>query len=202
MNNLITWVRGNTLRLAVPLSEVTIVDGQSVKAPYTPPEGSTVQVTLHGVVRPIRYACSVDGNIVRIQDNGTLACDTYGIEITVADTNGRRLRSFRCGMLRIVECSDQLAPGEYLDTDTFVLDGSLFISGEQGPQGAAFTYEDFTPAQLEALRGPQGLPGRDGNDGAPIYTYFHVDEHMHLIGEPGTNRIRLNEHKHLIFDYD
>ena len=33
--------------------------------------------------------------------------------------------------------------------------------GPQGPQGEAFTYEDFTPEQLEALTGPQGEPGDD-----------------------------------------
>lgn len=32
-------------------------------------------------------------------------------------------------------------------------------------KGDAFTYSDFTPEQLEALRGPQGEPGRDGAPG-------------------------------------
>lgn len=35
--------------------------------------------------------------------------------------------------------------------------------GEQGERGAAFTYEDFTPEQLAALRGPQGERGLTGN---------------------------------------
>ena len=34
------------------------------------------------------------------------------------------------------------------------------IQGPPGPQGEAFTYDDFTPEQLEALRGPQGEPGK------------------------------------------
>lgn len=34
-----------------------------------------------------------------------------------------------------------------------------------GPQGEAFTYEDFTPEQLEALRGPQGIQGVQGIQG-------------------------------------
>lgn len=41
--------------------------------------------------------------------------------------------------------------------------GEQGIQGVQGEQGAAFTYEDFTPAQLEALRGPQGERGFTGN---------------------------------------
>lgn len=30
--------------------------------------------------------------------------------------------------------------------------------GERGPKGESFTYDDFTPDQLEALRGPEGKP--------------------------------------------
>lgn len=37
-------------------------------------------------------------------------------------------------------------------------------TGEIGPKGDPFTYADFTPDQLEALRGPQGIPGKDGSD--------------------------------------
>ena len=38
--------------------------------------------------------------------------------------------------------------------------------GAQGPKGDPFTYDDFTPEQLEALRGPQGIQGPPGQDGA------------------------------------
>ena len=39
--------------------------------------------------------------------------------------------------------------------------------GAQGPKGDPFTYDDFTPEQLEALRGPQGIQGPPGQDGEP-----------------------------------
>ena len=35
--------------------------------------------------------------------------------------------------------------------------------GERGPKGDPFTYDDFTPEQLEQLKGPKGDPG-------PTYT--------------------------------
>lgn len=35
-----------------------------------------------------------------------------------------------------------------------------------GPQGEPFTYEDFTPEQLEALKGKDGKDGVNGKDGA------------------------------------
>ena len=34
----------------------------------------------------------------------------------------------------------------------------------KGEKGDPFVYEDFTPGQLEALRGPQGIPGPAGSD--------------------------------------
>ena len=38
------------------------------------------------------------------------------------------------------------------------------LKGASGEKGAPFTYADFTPEQLEALRGPQGKPGPAGSD--------------------------------------
>lgn len=38
--------------------------------------------------------------------------------------------------------------------------------GVQGPKGDAFTYEDFTPEQLAALKGPKGDKGDTGAVGA------------------------------------
>ena len=38
--------------------------------------------------------------------------------------------------------------------------------GKQGPKGDPFRYEDFTPEQLAALKGPKGDKGEDGRDGA------------------------------------
>ncbi|MBR3567522.1 MAG: collagen-like protein, partial [Salinivirgaceae bacterium] len=40
--------------------------------------------------------------------------------------------------------------------------------GPVGPRGAAFTYADFTAAQLDALRGPQGPAGPQGNPGTGL----------------------------------
>ena len=43
--------------------------------------------------------------------------------------------------------------------------------GEQGIQGKAFTFSDFTSEQLENLRGPQGLPGEPGQAGKDGATF-------------------------------
>lgn len=55
--------------------------------------------------------------------------------------------------------------------DPIVFEDGGYIKGEKGDKGdkgdkgAAFTYEDFTSAQLEALRGPQGIQGEVGPKG-------------------------------------
>ena len=41
------------------------------------------------------------------------------------------------------------------------------VQGEKGDTGAAFTYDMFTPEQLEALRGPKGEQGVQGEQGPP-----------------------------------
>ena len=47
---------------------------------------------------------------------------------------------------------------EWLDS----LKGLQGPQGEPGPKGAPFRYEDFTPEQLGALKGPKGDKGEDG----------------------------------------
>ena len=41
-------------------------------------------------------------------------------------------------------------------------DAASGVQGPKGEKGDPFTYEDFTPQQLEALRGPQGIQGPQG----------------------------------------
>ena len=50
------------------------------------------------------------------------------------------------------------------------------LTGPQGPQGEKgdpFTYEDFTPEQLAALKGPKGDPGETGAISAETQTAFN-----------------------------
>ena len=60
----------------------------------------------------------------------------------------------------------------------------------QGPKGDPFTYEDFTPEQLEGLRGPQGIQGEKGEKGDAFeYDDFTAEQLESLRGpkgDPGT----------------
>ena len=48
---------------------------------------------------------------------------------------------------------------KYVDTTNYSI-GPQGIQGPPGPQGEPFEFEDFTPEQLEEIRGPQGTPGK------------------------------------------
>lgn len=52
-------------------------------------------------------------------------------------------------------------------------------------KGDAFTYEDFTPEQLEALRGPKGDPGEPGKDGTMTFEELTEEQKAYLKGEKG-----------------
>lgn len=62
-------------------------------------------------------------------------------------------------------------------------------TGPQGERGAAFTYSDFTAAQLEALRGPEGKQGPKGDKGDKgdpfVYADFTQDQLAALTGPAG-----------------
>ena len=59
-----------------------------------------------------------------------------------------------------------------------ILCGRLFISGKEGPpgpKGDPFTYEDFTPEQLEGLKGPKGDTGPQGPIGPQGEPFTYED---------------------------
>lgn len=57
--------------------------------------------------------------------------------------------------------------GEIIDRKTLSGSANLpdLVRGPQGEKGDPFTYEDFTPEQLESLRGPEGKQGPAGEPG-------------------------------------
>ena len=64
--------------------------------------------------------------------------------------------------------------------------GVEYYKGERGPKGDAFTYEDFTQEQLNALKGPQGEPGAKGDKGdAFTYADFTPEQLEALRGPQG-----------------
>ena len=60
---------------------------------------------------------------------------------------------------------EEPSPDVYAQIIELINSGKL--QGPKGDKGDAFTYADFTPKQLAALRGPAGADGKDGKDGQP-----------------------------------
>ena len=78
------------------------------------------------------------------------------------------------------EITDPVEGGHYYIGTTEPYDVYTYVNGAwvnagplaiEGPPGPAFTYDDFTPEQLEALRGPSGPKGEPGA-GFKVLGYF------------------------------
>ena len=70
------------------------------------------------------------------------------------------------------QSNGETLPVQVDDTGRLVAEG---LEGPPGPQGDAFTYEDFTPEQLEGLQGPPGPPGPDDlKPYGPEYSYLII----------------------------
>ena len=106
--NIIPWVKGNTLPLAVPLQTKTAVNDQWVTDDYTPPVGSEIRAFIVGRYKRYEYEFTLNGNVVEFTDNGTLPVGDYGIEITVKEPTDYNRRTFKCQQIRIVNCTDEL----------------------------------------------------------------------------------------------
>ena len=63
------------------------------------------------------------------------------------------------------ETGPQGAKGDKGDTGAQGIQGTQGVKGDKGDKGDPFTYEDFTAAQLLALKGPQGERGPQGETG-------------------------------------
>ena len=136
---MIPWVAGNTLNLAVPLQTKTIVSGQEVTAPYTPPAGSTLNVWLVNGRQRRKYDYTLTDNVVHFTDNGTLSPATYAVEIQVIEPSTRHLRTFKL-QLAVAATTPGGFPSGSPSVPPFpegeiLLDAAIFIQGEKGDKG-------------------------------------------------------------------
>ena len=137
---MIPWVAGNTLNLAVPLQTKTIISGQEVTAPYTPPAGSTLNVWLVNGRQRRKYDYTLTDNVVHFTDNGTLSPATYAVEIQVIEPSTRHLRTFKLQLAVVATTPDGSPSGSSPSVPPFpegeiLLDAAIFIQGEKGDKG-------------------------------------------------------------------
>lgn len=87
-----------------------------------------------------------------------------------------------------------------------VIPGAQGVPGEQGkqgPKGDPFRYEDFTPEQLEALKGPKGDDGKNGLSAFNIaqlngFQGTYVEWLKSLKGKDGASATADNAHQLLL----
>ena len=168
---MIPWVAGNTLNLAVPLQTKTIISGQEVTAPYTPPAGSTLNVWLVNGRQRRKYDYTLTDNVVHFTDNGTLSPATYAVEIQVIEPSTRHLRTFKLQLAVAAALPVAATPAGSATTPVgsattpagspagspsvppfpegeILLDAAIFIQGEKGEKGD---------------KGDKGDPGSDAD---------------------------------------
>ena len=157
MKQRIPWVAGNTLNIAVPLQLITKNGQTETREDYYPPAGSEVHVAVKNSFKKYKFDdYTINGNVVSFTDNGTLTKGLWGVEITVTEPDGLNRRYFDCSEIEIFECTCKL--DDAMPDGQVLLDAAVFIQGQKGDKGDAFTYDDFTPEQLAALKGDKGDP--------------------------------------------
>lgn len=162
----IYWVRGNTQELLIPLEqEIVPEEGEVQVLPYYPDEGDTVTVSLVGRFKSYRYTPVVDGNLLRITDDGTIPAGCYGVEVLVDKPNGTHFRSLWDAQVVVTTQNDSVLQewDEFKELEVKARAAIFFFA--KGDKGDAFTYDDFTPEQIEGLKGEKGDKGDQGIQG-------------------------------------
>lgn len=162
------WVYGNTLNLAILMKKETMTEAGIIREDYVPPVGSVISVIFESNCTRYEMPYTLDGNVLVVTDQGDMPTGIYGCEVTVREPN-QELRSMWKYQLEILyETREKMAEYNEFQCDCpEQLEASVFYfaKGDKGDKGDAFTYEDFTPEQLENLRGPIGHDGPQGIQG-------------------------------------
>lgn len=163
------WVKGNTLNLAVQLQLITVDNGREVKTDYTPPEGSEISVKLVGKYKCFDYDYTLVDNVVSFTDDGFLPVGLYGVEITVKEPANINRRTFKCGEIQVVNCTDELGK---IPEGQIIIDAAIFIQGpkgEKGDKGDKGVKGDKGDQGIQGPQGEQGIQGEQGPAGTTDY---------------------------------
>lgn len=165
-NDKIYWVRGNTQELLIPLEqEIVPEEGEVRKEPYYPDENAEITVFFVGKYQKYGFTPIVDGNLLRVVDNGTLGAGLYDVEVVVVNPDGSRLRSLWENQVVVTKQNDSVLQewDEFRQLDVKARAAIFFFA--KGDKGDAFLYSDFTPEQLAGLKGEKGDKGDKGDKG-------------------------------------
>ncbi len=155
-NEKIIWVKGNRQSVIIPMEqEIIPAQGDPYTEDFYPAEDDTVKVTLTGAYRPYIYTPEIDGHLLILTDPGTLPKGLYGVQITVTGADGEtRLRSFWDQQIVVTERNNSVLKewDEFKDQPVQARAAVFFFA--KGDKGDPFTYQDFTPEEIEELQKP------------------------------------------------
>lgn len=184
------WVQGNTVNFAIPLQQETQTPQGKVVEDYYPAVDDVVTVSMCGKYLSTQIPCTVDGNVVIANDNGTLKVDVYGVEIRIKKADGTNLRSMWDTQVQIHKTNDGVLTewDDFVAPDSQSLDAAIFFfaKGDKGDKGD---------------QGIQGEKGERGYTGDCIYPVFNVTSDMHLESDEGIDRMNVENNGHLTVDY-
>ena len=156
--NKIYWVRGNTQELLIPLEqEIVPEEGEIQVEPYYPADGATVTVCLVGKYKKYTYTPTIDGNLLRFTESGTIPAGLYGVEVLVNNPDGTQHRSLWDNQIVVTNQNDSVLQewDEFRQLDVKARAALFFFAkgdkGERGDQGE------------KGEQGEQGIQGDTGN---------------------------------------
>ncbi len=198
----VKWIRGNKLRLSIPLQKVTVSQDGKVTEDYIVPQDAVVAVLLNGTYKKHELSAVVNDNILVVEDNGTLNAGIYAVEIIITESDGTRLRSQWPDMVHIYndntavldefEDFPDYANGQVLEAAVF-----YFAKGDKGDNGlSAYEvavrngFEGTEEEWLESLKGNDDVYNREQSDarfvqkeaGKALSTNDYTDEDKRKVG--------------------
>lgn len=133
MEEKITGVQGNVLRVAIPLTlhVVSVVNGvvDERDEEFYPNTNHPVKVILIKGGDKYPYTASVSGNVVSFEDKGTLPIGEYQVDVLCRDGADNPYRYMARGAVEIVDATIDagLIPGVEFDAEVFTLRGAMFL---------------------------------------------------------------------------
>lgn len=167
MNNYpLKIVKGNYFAIAQPLEKITWENATKQVVDFVPQEGDKVRVWLVGSYKPYEMEqVTIENNVLRYEDNGSLGIGSYDIEIKVTTAERKRFRSYQKNKIKIVQSNEEagIPDGDEFDVENYELDSAvlLLMQGPKGDKGndGTVAFENLTPIQIEMLKGDRGDDG-------------------------------------------
>ena len=134
-------VRGNTLRIAVPLKlcTVEVIDGAVSRTDidFSPSQDYPVNIVLSDNAKTYKFvARMINSHTAYVEDLGTIDVGSYAITVLCRDDQGNRYRFKERNVLKVVDCTCEACPcGSGMDAETVFLDSAVFFASGAADRG-------------------------------------------------------------------